>query len=315
MAKKRISTIDSKMDKRLFFSEQLYSQLENMFTWSGLPDSVPSDYLERTLVRYGYLMYYYDDNIGEDILRASPFGYNRHDLPTQATAQLIDSLGNKHAYIERNIKRLSDGIGVEFNKEKDCILITNTFYGDSCADIVNHYVNRLILAQEAFDTSLYWSKIPYIFLTDSDDKRLSIEKMFSDVDDGKPFVISDKNLFVDNKDQGGVPTNIPFISKDLIDVINEIYMQFRQAVGIETAGVDKAERVNTLEVKSNNQFTQTILEKMYSQRKKAADEINTFFGGNVEVTLTGQPTDDGLFKIGDDNDGNDDDGAEELTQD
>jgi hypothetical protein len=69
-------------------------------------------------------------------------------------------------------------------------------------------------------------------------------------------------------------------------------MKFRETVGFNTAGVDKAERVNTLEVQSNDQYTQTVRDIMLQQRQLAAESINKFFGVNVTVSINEpeQPT-------------------------
>jgi hypothetical protein len=56
-------------------------------------------------------------------------------------------------------------------------------------------------------------------------------------------------------------------------------------LGFNTAGVDKAERVNTLEVQSNDQYTQTVRDIMLQQRQLAAESINKFFGVNVSVSI------------------------------
>jgi hypothetical protein len=56
-------------------------------------------------------------------------------------------------------------------------------------------------------------------------------------------------------------------------------------LGFNTAGVDKAERVNTLEVQSNDQYTQTVRDIMLQQRQLAAESINKFFGVNVTVSI------------------------------
>jgi hypothetical protein len=121
---------------------------------------------------------------------------------------------------------------------------------------------------------------------------LSIERMFSSLYTGEPFIITDKSLFQDNKDRTGIPTQIKFIGKELMDMQNEIMMKFREMVGFNTAGVDKAERVNTLEVQSNDQYTQTVRDIMLQQRQLSAESINKFFGVNVSVSINEpeQPT-------------------------
>src|SRR5690606_19058537 len=120
-----------------------------------------------------------------------------------------------------------------------------------------------------------------IFQVDSDEMRLSIERMFANIFGGKPFTIVDKHLLASNQDRTGVPAGIPYIGKELMDTRNEIMMKFRETVGINTAGVDKAERTNTLEITSNAQHTKTVLQIMLEQRQIACDNINAFYGLNV----------------------------------
>lgn len=278
-------------DKIFFYKEQLYRELAHMFEWQGLPPTVPQDYLERNLVRYGYVLYYEDEEIGQDILRCEVQGYNRHNLPVTARTYTPNTIHEK-TQISRNIKRLADYEGIEqdFNPTTDGVLIMNMYNGmmnkgQNMGMIVDHFAYRMALAQQAFDTNLLWANVPYMFQTTSDDTRLSIEKMFADLFSGKPFTIVDKSLLTDNTDRAGVPSGIQFIGKEIMDIQNELMMRFRQTVGFNTSGVDKAERVNTLEIQSNDQHTRTVLEIMLSTRKKAAEEINAFFGTSISVDL------------------------------
>jgi hypothetical protein len=278
-------------DKINFYREQLYRELSHMFEWQGLPQTVPQDYLERNLVRYGYVLYYEDEAIGQDIMRCTVTGFNRHELPVQARTYAPNTTTLEKTNITRNIKRLADHQDIEslFNPQTDGVLISNMAFGENLKAIVDHYAERLALAQQAFDTNLLWANIPYIFQTASDETRLSIERMFSKIFNGEPFIIADKDLFADNKDRTGVPTSINYIGKELLDTLNEIMMKFREAVGFNTAGVDKAERVNTLEIKSNDQHTQSVLQIMLRQRQMAAEAINKFFGQSITVDVVAPP--------------------------
>jgi hypothetical protein len=285
MARSKTPTIPD--DKINYFREQLYRELSHLFEWKGLPQTVPQDYLERNLVRYGYVLFYEDENIGHDVLRCEVIGYNRHELPVSARTYTPTTTGEVMPQITRNIKRLADSKTAieDFDPTKDGVLISNMEYGQNAGRIVNHFAERLALAQQAFDTNLLWANVPYIFQTATDETRLSIEKMFSEIFSGLPFVITDKSLFTDNKDRSGLPTGIKFIGKELMDVHNEIMMKFRETVGFNTAGVDKAERVNTLEIKSNDQHTESVLQIMLQQRQLACEAINAFFGCSCSVSL------------------------------
>lgn len=287
MARPKTPTIPD--DKIHYFREQLFAELSHMFTWEGLPENIPIDYLERNLTRNGFVMYYEDETIGPDILKCAARGYNRHEQPT--IAQAVTSSDDLKDYSQtRAIKRLSDGKkAVElFDKKSDCVLIQNMDYGQNLLDIVEHFAQRLALAQQSFDTNLMWTNIPYIFKVENSDMKLSIESMFASIFNGEPFIITDKMLFAQNTDRTGLPTDIKYIGKELLDTLNEIMMKFRERVGFDTAGVDKAERLVTAEVKSNNQHTRTCLEIMLRQREIAAEAINAFYGLSVTVKPTGE---------------------------
>lgn len=314
MARPKMPTIPD--DKIYYFKEQLYRELAHMFKWEGLPPTIPQDYLERNLVRYGYVLAYEDENIGLDVLRCEVTGFNRHDLPVQARTYTPNTIGEK-TQVFRNIKRLGDFDGVEneFDPATDGVVIMNMASGNlnrgqPMGQIVEHFARRLALAQQAFDTTLMYANMPYFFQVDNDETRLSIEKMFSSMYNGEPFIIVDKSLFQQNKDRTGLPTDIKFIGKELMDVQNEIMMKFRQTVGFDTAGVDKAERTNTLEIQSNDQHTRSVVQIMLEQRQLACKAINEFFGTNISVDLYSPPRE----KEGDD-DGTDDGGTGATTDD
>ena len=307
-----------------FYREQLFRELSHMFKWHNLPPTVPEDYLERSLIRHGNVLFYEHPDIGLDVLQAEVIGHNRHNQPTHARAIVMTTNNEISQPIERVIKRLTDSSRAveEFNPKTDGVLIRNREDGSSMRDIVDHFAFRLALAQQAFDTSLLWANVPYIFQVSSDEVKLSIEKLFHDIFTGKPFVIVDKYLLADNKDRAGVP-GVPYIGRELLDTINELMMKFRQAVGIETTGVDKAERVGKFEVESNIQHTKTVLQIMKEQREIACENINAFFGLNVSVSVVGVTQ--GQYKReeweeiedmgeGEEN-GTGDGGAEELIED
>lgn len=312
MARQKVPTIPD--DKILYYREQLYRELSHIFQWEGLPSTVPQDYLERNLVRHGYVLFYEDENIGHDILRCEVMGYNRHELPVMARTYTPNTI-DERTQITRYIKRLADHKDIieMFDPTTDGVLIQNMEYGQNASMIVDYFAQRLALTQQAFDTNLMWANVPYIFQTSTDETRLSIEKMFTEIFTGVPFIITDKSLFTDNKDRAGLPTDIKFIGKELMDVQNEIMMKFRETVGFTTAGVDKAERVNTLEIKSNDQHTQTVVQIMLQQRELACESINAFFGTSISVGINSSYVPDYEDEGEDNENGSSDGGIEETS--
>lgn len=299
-------------NKYLFFREQLMRELAHMFVWEGLPQTVPHDFLERNLVRHGYVLFYEDEDIGLDVLRAEPFGYNRHDMPVSARTFTPTTNGEVKTQITRNLKYLSSSESAieDFDPLQDGVLIRNMEYGQSMWSIVEHFAKRLAMVQQAFDTNLLWQNIPYIFLSDDDKNKLSVEKILSDVENGKPHLHVDKQMFykTDGGYELGTTIDVDYIADKLLDTQNEIMMKFRQTIGIDTAGVDKLERTNTMEIESNTQHTKTVLEIMKQQRDIACESINAFYGLDMSISVVG------LNREGDDF-GTGDGGIEESTKD
>ena len=287
MARRKMPTIPD--DKIHYFSEQLYRELAHMFEWEGLPKTVPHDYLERNLVRGGHVLFYDNEDIGLDVIACSVVGHNRHNMPTQANATIPGTTG-KGTYVSRNIRRLTDSENIveEFDSLQDGILISNMAYGESCKDIVDYFAYRMASAQQAFDTNMLWQNRPYIFPVDGQDTRLSLEKLFEDVESGRPFTITDKSLLY-KEDELGIRIDVPYIADKIMDTLNELKMKFKQTIGIDTAGVDKAERVLDGEIKANEQGTKNVLQIMLEQRQIAAENINAFYGLNVSVDVIKPP--------------------------
>ena len=287
-------------DKYNYYADRLFRELSNMFEWKGLPEEIPVDYLERNLIRHGQVMLFYDDEYGYLALRCSTRGINIYEKPVMAyTATLATE--TQAAYYERNI---AYAYTEEMDKKSVCVRIENMYDGKSMYDIIDFTARRLALVQQAFDTNAMWQNIPVVFTVPDSDTKLSVEKMFTDIFQGKPWVIVDKLLLAGEKPLAGAAVQIPFLLADLYDAKNEIMAEFRETVGISTPGADKKERLLVDEVNANNQGTETALQVMLGQRQRACELMNKVFGLNVTVNVRGiesEVKDDGGSNSGTEN--------------
>ena len=278
-----------------FYRNKLTREVTNLFEWEGVPDGIPVDYLERALVLKGRVMFFYDDEAyGFMALESQVRGFNMYNKPTTAFSVVPNTEGKKTHY-ERKILY---GHNEMVEKEDGCVLINNMYGGESLTSIIDHFAKRLALVQMAFDTNALWQNKPVVFSTTNEGTRLSIEKFFNNIMNGEPWVVVDKELLA--KENGIIPevVDVPFILDKLYDTKNEIYAEFRHTVGIDTAGIDKKERVLTGEIDANKQSIETCLQIMLSQREIACKQINKFFGLNMSVKARGEvengPSDSGI---------------------
>lgn len=296
-------------DKINYFREQLYREISNLFEWEGMPDEIPLDYLERTLIRHGTVMFFKEEETyGYMALRCSARYYNVYGQPTQAYAVTPNMEQNTH-YRERTV---AYQYTQELNPDDMCVIIQNMEGGQPISQIVDFYATRMALIFQAFDTNALWQNVPQIFRVNDKTLKLTIEKLFSDVQTGKPFVVVDKEML---GEAGGVQTDeitAEFRLDKLLDVYNELKGKFYETVGINTPGADKKERLITDEVNANNQSTQTALQVMLSMREKAAMEIGKLYPDlTITVKLKGEEDPEEVEEEEEvEEDGDGDDGAE-----
>ena len=291
-------------DKIEFYRRKLWREVSNLFKWTGLPDEIPVDYLERILVRKGMALFFYDEKAyGNMALECAIKGYNMYRQPTTAYCTAPNDQG-KQSYYERIIAHKYDD---KVAKNQAGVLINNMYNHESLYEIVEHYAYRLTLVQNAFDTNALWQNIPVTWSVNDPNMKLSIETWFSDIFSGKPLIMMDKTLISDGNEIIGNVTEVPFLLDKLMDAKNEIYNEFKATIGLNAPGADKKERLVVAEATSNDESKETCLNIMLSQRKIAAEEINSVFGLNVTVDLAYTENEEV------NEDGQSDSGAEDLA--
>ena len=272
-------------DKFSFFKSKLLREVSNLFIWNNLPDEIPKDYLERSLIQDGRVMFFSDDDLGYMALVCSTQGYNIYGKPVMAIATTPNTEGQQTYHQRTILHEYSELI----DTNQSCILIDNMYDGESLQRILDHYAQRLALIQQAFDTNALWQNMPPLYSVPDSTTKLSIEKLFSDIMSGQPWVVVDDQLkAIGTQSVVGTLIEMPFLLDKLHDAMNEVYGAFKATVGIDTAGADKKERLIVDEVNANNQATQTCLSVMLSQREKACKLINRVYNLNISVSVNQQ---------------------------
>ncbi len=283
MVRKR-PIIDFLDDKVNFFREQLFREVSNLFEWEGLPEGIPADYLEKQLVRGGRVMFFTEpETFGYMALPCSVMGHNVYQQPLEAMATTPNQEGHK---VNRKRKiAYCYTPSLNLDPASMCVVINNMPGGESLIDIVEFWARRMALLIQAFDTNTIWQNAPAIFRVGDKNLKLTIEKMYDEIITGKPFVIVDQAMLGDQGLAQVTDIRQDFYLDKLLDTFNEVRAKFRETVGIQTPGADKAERLLTDEVNSNEQARETALAVMLAQRERACEEIKKLFGLDITVTV------------------------------
>ena len=174
--------------------------------------------------------------------------------------------------------------------EKDCALVhINPNYA-GIMDVVQYYADKLALCDEALHTNIANSKLAYVFMTDNKAGAESFKKMFDQIQEGNLAVFYDKNLNPDDDTKNpwqffNQNISSTFIANDINVLKQNIVNEFRTAVGIPNANIDKRERLIDSEVNSNNIATYCKPELWVETFNESARTCEKLFGITCKLSL------------------------------
>lgn len=165
-------------------------------------------------------------------------------------------------------------------------------------DIINYYAREMSVTVETMEINLLNSKLSYVFgVPGTGNKKASTEslkKVFDQIMSGVPASFADQDLLT----RDGKPTwtlfsqdvGKNFIVPDLQETLRKLECEFAAQVGIPSnLATTKKERVNTLEVNTNNVETAIGPAQWLELAQEGLDTANKLFGLNLAVDWRYQP--------------------------
>ena len=160
-------------------------------------------------------------------------------------------------------------------------------------DIINYYAREMALTVETLEINMLNSKLSYVFGVpkDSSNRKAaaeSLKRIFDNIMSGVPASFADSDLLT----RDGKPTwqlfsqdvGRNFIAGDLQECLRKLECEFSAAVGIPSnLAMNKKERVNTLEVSSNNVETAIGPAQWMELAQDGLDQANNLFGLDLSV--------------------------------
>lgn len=248
------------------YLERMKKIAMSLFEWVNLPKSMDARYLEMCLYYKGQASLLYDENYGYINTQAADSGYiNIYGLPTKI---------NCYSYSYNEIRDLYvDDSGEE--KQKECILVMNTYERVPTCATIELFAKRLAEAQRTADINISALRTPILIRTDKN-QELSMRNLYAQYDGNTPVIYADKYQL--NPDDIKVfKTDAPFIAKDVMDYKVQIWNEMLSFLGVSNLD-EKRERLITSEIDSNNEMVNLNLQSFLAPRKKACQQFNDKYG-------------------------------------
>ena len=246
-------------------------KLFGAFEFSGVPDTWDYDYFLTNLFVHGYLAIT-DTPIGVIPLRCGITGVDVFEHPTTAVFAnpVLDNF-------ERNL--------YGENPATDCALIKIQYDYMGVMPIVERYAALLALCDNSIAVNLRNSKVAFIGLVSSKQQAATFEKLYRDIDSGKPAVYAKKGNDLTTDDIYYNHVRETYIANDVQLLKQSIKNDFLTEVGLNNANTDKRERLIVDEVNANNDEVQANVQHWLDNIREGLKRANTLFGLNVSVKL------------------------------
>lgn len=241
---------------------------QRMFSYTGLPDTIPQKDLELLLQVNGSAtitkandgkLYAFRGGLG-----GTP---NPYYLPT------ISIVTNP---------------ALQFNKtltiDKDCVVMLNDSLYEGLMPIIKQNSYLLAECDITFKFATINTRIPSIIKAVDDTSEKSAKEFFKQIEDGEELgVVMDedfaKSLDVYNYASSG--TNV----SQIIELKQYIIGSFYNELGLQSPFNMKREAINSAEATLNEDVLYPLIDDMLEQRKQGVDKINAMYGTNISVEL------------------------------
>lgn len=239
-----------------FWRNQLFSQVNKLFTWEGLP--FPQKEIETRLALYGYCGIVKGN---KEIIASDVSLYGITDYYDEFTDM------NYVTPLQNGSKKIN----------VDSVLVDNNTLRNPTINIIDRYAMLLAHTEITFINALVNGRAVSTAIATSNKQAESIRNYQNKLYSGASDVIVDSS-FIGIEIKPNDNTYLKDI-KSIYDVRQNILYSFYEDLGIKK-NQQKRERLVTDEVEADETLLKLNIKDMYDARKRACDEVNRIFGTN-----------------------------------
>lgn len=264
----------------IYWNEQLFSIVQKLFTWEGLPFKQKE--IETNLILYGRVGVV---PIKSDIVAVKADGLNGMTYYRDEFSEFNWNTVNGHSGICT--------IGV------DGILIDNNALRNPTMDLVHRYALLLAHTEVTLLNALINGRSNKTIVASSQKAAESVRAYQDKIFNGNNDAIVDPSFIgLTMLDQAG-SNNVLSNVKLIYDIRQELLYSFYEDLGIKK-NQQKRERLVSDEVSADTSLLKLNMRDMFDSRKEGADKVNAMFGTNWTVKANIDYTGDGVPEGADD---------------
>lgn len=247
------------------YVKYMFTRSVTMFHYTGLPDTIPQEELEKLLQFNGYCciaevdgsLYALNGSLGGE-----GDAYNRPTTCTVANPAL----------------KLSK----TFKIDEDCIIINSDSMYMGLTPLFEKYCTMLNESDITIILATINKRIQMLISANDDNTVESAKQFIKDIENGKLGVVAETKLF-DSLKVNNTANNNNVNLKDLFEMNNYLKASMYNEIGLGSNNNMKREQLTVSEIESNTDSYYPLVDNMLMCRRKALDKINEMFGTDIQV--------------------------------
>lgn len=265
-------TIISNNETATMFMWRLMNLAISVFKWDNLPKGVDERMLEFWLLRDGFVGFFYDETLKSDEKRRAPEGYAVLPMMISGQWDMYEYPRDRRAYAV-------NGFQYQCTEDNSVIIFQNYLRVPMWMTLWQ-YAFRLAEVQRTIDINCKQQRTARVIRCD-EKQRLTYLNAAKEVDEGRNWVLGDKNLDMDAFQVFDITT--PYVANEMQIYKHQLWNEALTYLGIENVNTDKKERLISDEVVNNMGDVEAERFTRLNARKQACEQINELFGLDVDV--------------------------------
>lgn len=249
-----------------FYFRLLKRLVMSMFKWENLPDGITQRYIEETLFKHGFIIFFKSKMGFIRCCKATGIGLNYYGEP----------LGFRT--ISEN------GFDSEIVKSEDCVVIYNDVLRQPSFYTVHHFAKRLSNIDKTIDLNLEHLKHPYV-ISCGEGQIETVKKVFEDKTNGVPYILTDESFASHVKSINIFNLDVKNETPLLLDAKERIKNECLTFLGVNNVDIRKRERLTDGETKENNEQISINRGGMLEERQRI-ELFNKKFDCDIGVSFS-----------------------------
>lgn len=262
--------VTDKVNNLSDFINGVLNKTLNMFSYSGLPETLPRFVIEKFLQLNGYCVVFkyggqlYATTGGLNGQEKSPY-----NLPTRVNV---------------NIPALGISQNLEINK--NCVLVKNDDLMTGLLPTLRKHGTLIVENEITMLLNSYNDRIGTLISGGTDQTINSANQYLNNIVDGNLVTVAESSFLQDlsvHNAQAGAKITFDDLTTYQQYLVSDLYNE----LGINTNNNMKKERLITSEIDNNDQQTYPLIDAMFQNRLEGFTMVNKLFNGNIEVDYNG----------------------------